>query len=144
MNGVACGCGGTGCVETVAGAPGWARGAQEMLAAGRTSSLRLPADQRAIVDAARAGDLGALEVVAGVARAVGMGIAAALQLLNIECVVLGGGVSAAGSFLLDRIVDEVRPRTFAQIFTDCTFRVAELGNDAGVVGAARVGMLGLG
>ena len=144
LNGVACACGGTGCLETVAGAPGWARRAQEVLAAGQTSSLRLPADQRAIVEAARAGDPGALEVVEGVARAVGMGIAGALQLLNIECVVLGGGVSAAGSFLLDRIVEEVRPRTFAPIFADCTFCVAALGNDAGVVGAARVGMLGLG
>src|SRR5262249_3059355 len=97
--GVACGCGSWGCVGTVAGARGRTRRAEAFLANGQPSSMRLPLDQRAIVEAARAGDAGALQVVADVARAVARGVAAALQLLNIECVVLGGGVSAAGAFL---------------------------------------------
>jgi glucokinase len=54
---------------------------------------------------------------------------------------IGGGVSAAGPFLADRIVAETRARVFPQVFADCSFRVAELGNDAGARGAARGGML---
>jgi glucokinase len=69
-----------------------------------------------------------------------VGIAAVLDLLNIERVVLAGGVAAAGPFLLDKIVDETRKRTYPQVFADCSFRPAELGGDAGVVGAARVAM----
>jgi glucokinase len=81
--------------------------------------------------------------VDGTARALGVGIAAAMNLVNPERVVIGGGVARAGEFLLDRIVDQVRRRTFAHVFQDAPFRLAELGADAGVVGAARVGMIGV-
>lgn len=143
-DGVACPCGSRGCLETLAGASGWKRRAEE-LRAGRDSALHgKDLDQKAIVDAARNGDAVALEVVDGAARALGAGIAAVLDLLNLDRVVIGGGVAAAGPFLLDRIVEETRRRTYPQVFADCSFRPAELGGDAGVVGAARVAMLGLG
>lgn len=141
--GPACPCGSWGCLETVAGSPGWLRRARELLVT-RDSVLRgQEPDQKAIVDAARAGDAVALSVLDGAAAALGLGIAAALDLLNLERVVIGGGVSAAGVFLLDRIAEQTRRRTFPQVFADCTFRIAELGGDAGVVGAARVAMLGV-
>jgi glucokinase len=114
------------------------------MASSRPSSLAgKDLDQKAIVDAAREGDEVAREVVARAAAALGVGIAAVLDLLNLERVVLAGGVAAAGSFFLDRIVEETRRRTYPQVFADCTFRPAELGGDAGVVGAARVAMLAL-
>jgi hypothetical protein len=56
----------------------------------------------------------ALDAVDGTARALGMGIA-----------------------------EGTRRRTFPQVSADCTFKLAELGADAGVVGAARVAMVGL-
>jgi glucokinase len=93
------------------------------------------------VAAAQAGDAIALEIVDGAAAALGVGLAAALDLLNLDRVVVGGGVAAAGSFLLDRIVEQTRRRTFPQVFADCSFRAAELGNDAGLLGAARAAML---
>jgi glucokinase len=141
--GVPCGCGSWGCVETIAGVPGWQRRAQAALA-DRASLLRdAPLlDPEAIVAAAREGDELALELVDEATRAVGVGIAAALNLLNLDRVVIGGGVSRAGPFLLERVVDHVRRRTFAHVFADATFRLAELGAEAGVVGAARVALLG--
>jgi glucokinase len=141
--GVPCGCGSWGCVETIAGVPGWERRAREGLA-GRASMLRDASllDPAAIVAAARAGDELAVELVDEAARAVGMGVAAALNLLNLDRVVIGGGVSRAGPFLLDRIVEHARRRTFAHVFAGASFRLAELGTDAGVVGAARVAFLG--
>jgi glucokinase len=139
-----CGCGSRGCLETVAGIGGWVRRAEGALAAGRDSSLRGERlDPESIVRAARGGDGLANEVVSGAARALGVGIGAALNLLNLDRVVVGGGVAAAGDFLLERIVAETKARTFAQVFADCSFRLAELGGDAGVVGAARVAMVGL-
>jgi glucokinase len=143
-DGVPCGCGSWGCVETIAGAPGWVRRAETAME-GRTSSL---AGQRlepaVIVEAAHAGDAAALEVLEGAARALGAGIAATLNILNVERVVIGGGVSAAGAILLDRVMAETRQRTFPAVFAACSFRPSALGADAGVVGAARVAMLARG
>jgi glucokinase len=139
--GVPCGCGSWGCVETIAGAPGWVRRAEEALL-GRVSSLsgqRL--EPEVIVQAAHAGDAAALEVLDGAARALGAGIAATLNILNVERVVMGGGVSAAGAILLDRVTAETRQRTFPAVFAACSFSPSALGADAGVVGAARVAML---
>ena len=122
------------------------RKAEALLAAGRPSTLagRFPLDPQVIVEAARGEDAVALEVVDGAARAVGVGVAAVLDLLNVDRVVIGGGVASAGFFLLERIVEETRRRTFPHVFADVTFRLAELGSDAGVVGASRVGMIGVG
>lgn len=144
--GVPCGCGSWGCVETIAGIPGWTRRAEQGLASGRESALRgrSPLDPKAIVEAAQEGDAFALEVVDGSAQAVAVGVAAALNLLNFDRVVIGGGVANAGHFLLDRIAEETRRRLFPHVFGDATFRLAELGADAGVIGAARVGMQGVG
>jgi glucokinase len=140
-HGLPCGCGSWGCVETIAGAAGWVRRAEEAMA-GRQSALRgLQLEPAVIVEAARTGDAAALEVVDGAARALGAGIGAALNLLNVERVVIGGGVAAAGAILLDRVVAETRQRTFPAVFASCSFRPAALGADAGVVGAARVAVL---
>jgi glucokinase len=142
--GVPCGCGSWGCVETIAGIGGWVRRAREAIAH-RPSALAAqePLSPEVIVNAARAGDAAALEVVDGAAQALAVGVAGALNLVNVERVVIGGGVAQAGSFLLDRIVAETKRRTFPQVFADATFRLAELGSDAGAVGAARVGMIGV-
>jgi glucokinase len=142
-SGVPCGCDSWGCIETIAGNGGWVRRTEEAIAR-RTSVLAgQKLDPKVVVDAARQGDAVALEVLDGTARALGAGIAAVLNLLNLERVVIGGGVSAAGPILLDRIVAEAKRRTFPAVFAGCSFVPAALGSDAGVVGAARVAQLGL-
>jgi glucokinase len=142
--GIPCECGSRGCLETIAGAPGWRRQAEARLAV-RDSRLRgVELEPKRIVEAAQAGDAVAIEVVDAAAQAIGTGVAAALDLLNLERVVIGGGVAAAGPFLLERIAEQARRRLFSPVFADCTFRAAELGNDAGALGAARVGMLAAG
>jgi glucokinase len=142
--GVRCGCGSWGCVETYAGAPGWARRARQALERAPESRLHgMPLDPAAIVEAARAGDQVALGVVEETAAALGAAIGGALNVLNLDRVVLAGGVAAAGAFLLDRIVEQTRRRVFPHVFADCSFRLAELGGDAGVVGAARAAMIAL-
>ncbi len=137
-----CGCGSRGCLETVAGSFGWMRRADAALRRHPASLLaRRTLEPATIVDAARAGDVTALEIVDGTARALGQALGGLLNTLNLERVVIGGGVAAAGEFLLQRIVRETRARCWPQAFADCSFRLAELGGDAGVVGAARVAML---
>lgn len=140
--GVPCSCGSVGCLETVVGIRGWIRRAEELRASQPTRLQGVPLEPATIVAAARDSDPAALQVVDEVARALGQALGGLLNALNVERCVIGGGVAAAGAFLLDRIVRETRPRCWAQAFEDCSFRLAQLGNDAGVVGAARVAMVG--
>ena len=142
--GVPCGCGSWGCLETIAGVPGWGRRAREALR-GSSSAMRggSELDPASIVAHAREEDELALALVDETAQAIGVGVAAALNLLNLDRVVVGGGVALAGEMLLERIVEQTRRRTFPHVFADASFRLAELGADAGVVGAARVAMVGL-
>lgn len=142
-DGVRCGCDSWGCIETIAGAPGWIRRAEAGIARRPSVLAGRTLDPAVIVDAAREGDAVALEVLEDTARALGAGIAAMLNVLNLERVVIGGGVATAGPILLDRIVSEARRRTFPAVFAGCSFRPAALGSDAGVVGAARVAQVGL-
>jgi len=142
--GVPCGCGSVGCLETVAGIRGWVRRAEELRASRPTRLADADLEPATIVEAARGGDPAALQVVDEVARALGQALGGLLNALNLEHCVIGGGVARAGDFLLDRIVRETRPRCWPKVFEDCSFRLAGLGDDAGVVGAARVAMVGLG
>jgi glucokinase len=142
-DGVPCGCDSWGCIETIAGAAGWIRRAEAAMARQPSVLAGRTLEPAVIVEAARAGDAVALEVLEGTARALGAGIAALLNLLNLERIVIGGGVAAAGPILIDRIVAEARRRTFPAVFAGCSFRPAALGSDAGVVGAARVAQVGL-
>jgi glucokinase len=142
--GLRCGCGSWGCLETIAGIAGWVRRAEAAVASRESALRRAPElSPETIVAAAKDGDAVAVEIVDDAARAVGVGVAATLNLLNLERVVIGGGVARAGSFLLERIVAHAKQRTFPHVFEDASFRLAELGSDAGVVGAARVAIIGV-
>jgi glucokinase len=142
-DGEPCGCGPRGCLETVVGIAGWSRRADEKI---KTRGSRLAGqgiDPAAIVAAARGGDEVALEVVDETTRALGQALGALVNILNPERVVIGGGMAAAGPFLLDRVVRDTKKCCWPQTFEDCSFRLAELGGDSGVVGAARVAMRGV-
>ena len=142
-DGEPCGCGSRGCLETVVGIAGWSRRAEQKI---KTRSSRLTGqkiDPASIVAAAREGDVVAIEVVEETARALGQALGSLVNILNPERAVIGGGVAAAGAFLLDRVVRETKSCCWPQAFEDCSFRLAELGGDSGVVGAARVAMQGV-
>jgi glucokinase len=138
--GVPCGCGSRGCLETIVGIRGWIRRAEEGLRRRPSRLAGIALEPATIVAAAREGDGLAVDIVDGTARALGQGLGIILNLLNVEGVVVGGGIAAAGDFLLDRIVHETKGRCWPQVFADVFFRLASLGGDAGVVGAARLAM----
>jgi glucokinase len=142
-DGEPCGCGSRGCLETVVGIAGWSRRTEEKIKSRASRLTGQKLEPATIVAAAREGDLVAIEVVDETAKALGQALGALVNTLNPERVLIGGGVAAAGAFLLDRIVRETRRCCWPQAFEDCSFRLAELGGDSGVVGAARVAMRGV-
>lgn len=142
-NGFACTCGNEGCLETVASATGVVRVARHLAEAYEgTSSIKLAIDNgeavtsKDIFEAAASGDKFADSVVEKVAFYLGLATANISNILNPDSVVIGGGVSAAGEFLRSRIEKHFVKYAFPQVRQSTKIKIAELGNDAGIIGAA--------
>jgi glucokinase len=139
--GIECSCGNVGCLETVASAPNIIRRTHERLMRDSTSSLsRLGLNKNFtaadIAHEARNGDDFAAMMMARTGRYIGTAIAAVINLLNTERIVLGGGVMDAGEIILEPIITEARRRSFQPNFESTQIVVATLGPDAIPIGAA--------
>lgn len=136
-----CICGNTGCLETVASAPSIVRRARERLYRDNTSSLsRLGLNKNFTADdiahEAREGDDFAAMMIERTGKFIGTGVASVINLLNIDCIVLGGGVMDAGPLILNPIIQEAKRRAFQPCFDATQIVAATLGPDAAVIGAA--------
>ena len=125
--GLRCGCGRFGCVETLASASNALRRARE-----RGLSGELPA----IADAARAGDDAALELFEDVGRDLGHALALCVTLLDLRHFVIGGGFGAATDLLEPGIRAGILERSYGRESSDLFILQAALGPDAGWIGAA--------
>jgi glucokinase len=139
--GLECVCGNTGCLETVASAPSIVRRASERLHRDNTSSLsRLALNQSFTADdvahQANEGDDFALMMIERTGKYIGTGVATVINLLNIERIVLGGGVMDAGSLILNPIIQEAKHRAFQPCFDATEIVAAKLGLDGAPIGAA--------
>lgn len=118
-----CTCGKTGCLEQLASATGIAR-------------LAGKKDAKTVFDEAKTGDKAMLEIVDKVAMYLGKALAICSAVVDPQCFVIGGGVSAAGDILTDRIKYYYRLNVFHPGKDTPVIR-AVLGNDAGMYGAVR-------
>jgi len=139
--GLECVCGNTGCLETVASAPSIVRRARERLHRDSTSSLsRLGLNKDFTADdvahAANEGDDFALMMIERTGKYIGTGVASVINLLNIERIILGGGVMDAGQLILNPIVQEAKRRAFQPCFEATEIIAGKLGRDAITIGAA--------
>ncbi len=140
---ILCTCGKKGCLETVASATGIVnltrRYADEY--AGDAELKKLidngeDVNAKIVFDLAKDGDELALIVYRNFARYLGIACANIGSILNPSTIVIGGGVSAAGEFLLDGVRKVYEENSFPQVRTSTKLALATLGNDAGVIGAA--------
>ena len=141
--GIECNCGNVGCLETIGSGPNIVRRTRERLYRDRTSSLSrlaLPRDREFtaedIARAARQGDEMAQVMMERTGMFLGIALAAVINLLNVEMVVLGGGVMEAGDLILKPTIKETRRRAFPPAFNSCEIVIAGLGQSGGVTGAA--------
>ncbi|MDQ1145053.1 glucokinase [Bacillus sp. SORGH_AS 510] len=142
-DGAPCNCGKTGCLETVASATGIVRIAMEELTKGQSTGelnkiLRSNGKITAkdVFDTAKNGDTLALQVLDVVCFHLGFAAANIANTLNPNMIVLGGGVSKAGSILLDKVKEYFAKYAFSAVRDSTVLSLATLGNDAGVLGAA--------
>ncbi len=141
--GIECACGNIGCLETIASGPNIVRRTRERLYRDRTSSLSrlsMPRDREFtaedIAHAARDGDEMAQLMMERTGMFLGIALAAVINLLNVEMIVLGGGVVEAGDLILKPTIKETRRRAFPPSFASCEIVIAELGPSAGMIGSA--------
>jgi glucokinase len=139
--GLQCVCGNTGCLETLASGPSIVRRARERLNRDSTSSLSRLALNKSftaedVAHQAKEGDDFALLMIERTGKYIGTGVATVINLLNIERIVLGGGVMDAGPLILNPIIQEAKCRAFQPCFEATEIVAAKLGLDAAPIGAA--------
>lgn len=151
VDGVQCGCGRKGCWEAYSSATALIRMTKEKLeeceAAGRKTVMTDmvaaagKVSGRTAFDAKRAGDEAGAEVVAKYVHYLAQGISNIINIFQPEVLSIGGGVSGEGDYLLDMLVPLVRAEVYGQgIVNDTDIRIASLGNDAGIIGGAVLGL----
>lgn len=139
-----CNCGLRGCLETVSSATGMKNLAvyhythhfnsssiEDIISDGTVNS-------KDIVEAAEMGDALSIKVLDDVSQYIGIALSTVSAIVNPKVILIGGGVSQAGRLLLDKIENIYRPNTFPPAGERTEIKVAELGNDAGIYGAARL------
>lgn len=134
-----CNCGSCGCLEQVASATGIVRLAKEELAASDEDSLLRNGEVSAktVFDAVKEGDALAIRVAERFGAYLGKAMAVFACVLDPEAFVIGGGVSKAGTILLDFIKKNYVAYAFPTA-KNVAFKLATLGNDAGIYGAAKM------
>ncbi len=139
----ACGCGNHGCFEQYGSATGIVRLAKRRLAASEEGSVLRAAQAegtlsaKAVFDAVKEGDKIACEIAEEFGSYLGKGFALIAAVVNPEVFVLGGGVSKAGDILFQYIEKNYQKYTF-HACQNAVFKLATLGNDAGIYGAAKL------
>ncbi len=133
-----CGCKNHGCLEQYASATGVVCLAKRKLMDDEESILRnRELSAKAVFDAVKAGDKVAIRIAEQFGYYLGKGLAAVAGVVNPEAFVIGGGVSKAGEVLFEYIKPSYERYVF-HASRNVDFKLATLGNDAGIYGAAKM------
>jgi glucokinase len=143
INGIIDTCGNVGCLETLASGTAIAREVMRRVRQGEKTSLteivkdkieNITAEKVEI--AARGGDPLAMEVISQAGTYLGVGLVNVVNIFNPEMIIIGGGVAKMADLLLNPARQIVRERAFQLAVGAVRVVPAQLGNDAGILGAA--------
>ena len=151
VDGRPCTCGRRGCWETYSSATGLIHSTNEKIEEcrreGRHTAMadlvaaKGRATGRTAFDAMRQGDAAAKEAVDEYVKYLASGIASMINIFQPEVLSIGGGISNEGQSLLDLLLPLVREQTYGTgLIPETDIRIAKLKNDAGIIGAAVLGM----
>lgn len=152
VGGRQCGCGRRGCWEAYSSATGLINMTKEKIAeceeSGRKTAMVAIAEKygkvngRVAFDGLREGDEAAREVVEMYIDYLSSGLTSMINIFQPEVLSIGGGISGEGQFLVDLVFPFIDKERYGGDFIEkkTEIRIAELGNDAGIVGAAFLGI----
>ena len=131
-DGLPCKCGSTGCLETIVGQEAIARRAGvDVAARGRARSIT-----RELVRRAESGDAAVLESIAEAGRYLGIALASAVNLFDVDAIVLGGCLGPLAPWLEGDVRALLRERVLSSAWSTCDVRASGFGDEAAVRGAA--------
>jgi glucokinase len=142
--GLKCRCGNQGCLENYASGTAIVRMTREALLQSPDSGLRASADLTAekIYRAGQEGDELALEIFRRMGVYLGVGLANLVNVLNPEVIVIAGGVANAWDLFAEHAIHEMRERAFPLPAANVQIKRGECGDNAGLLGAARLALNG--
>ncbi len=139
-DGILCRCGNHGCLEQYASSTSIARSARELIFSGNSigdaAETTEEIDTASLARRAYKGDQLAISCFANAGRYLGIASASAINLLNLDAVILGGGVAESFDLLSGYIRKEINDRCFSVMAERVKVLQGELGDDAGLIGAA--------
>lgn len=121
--------------------------AARKIAEGRPSTLsnesydRLQLTPQTIANAALQGDQVAIETYEETGYYIGLGLGSIINVFNPEMIVIGGGIAQAGALLFDPIIRSARANAIGILQRTCKIVPADLGDNAGIMGAAALAIL---
>ena len=141
-NGVQCSCGHKGCWATYASVTALIRQTKEAMDKNPDSAMHEwvkangKVSGRTAFDCAKKGDKAAKEVVDGYIRHIGEGLVSVLNIFQPEKLLIGGGISKEGDYLLNPLKEYVYGEDYNKYMPKTSIEIATLFNDAGIIGAA--------
>ena len=141
-NGIDCNCGSRGCLEQYASAPSLVR-TYNLRAAKRGVARIASRDARELFERAARGDPLARAAIDDAAERLAQVIGGLVNTLNLQAVVLAGGMSRAGSAIVNPVTERLRDFTWPTLYAAVELRVSKLTADAGLFGAAGRALLEL-
>ena len=146
VDGVPCTCGKRGCAERYCSATAIIRMAREACADAPNCLIMRAVEgdmdkinAKVVFDAAKEGDSVAMQVFNRFVKYLAIAINNVISFIDPDMIILGGGVSRAGDFLLDAVKAALPEYLFYPTLKQPELRIASLGNDAGIIGAALLG-----
>jgi glucokinase len=134
--GIVCACGNQGCLEVYASATGIVRLAREAKIETNESNEELTAET--IYKMCAAGDDRAREVFRRMGRYLGIGLASIVNVIDPEIIVIGGGAANAWDSFIEQTREEIKCRAFSEPQREVSILRATCGDDAGLLGAAKL------
>ena len=133
-----CACGNKGCIERYSSATAIIQFIKDGIKKGFITSYKKdePINAQIIFQKAQEGDPHSLQAIDSAARYLGRMLGSIVNLLNIEAIIIGGGIAASGDIFIKKIkfyIDQISWNIFTK---DLKVLPAELLNDAGIIGAA--------
>lgn len=143
VDGEQCTCGRRGCLEAYCSASALIRDTKRAMQADKSSTMWKfsptldEVDGRTAFECSKTGDAAAIAVVDNYIKYLGEGMLNFANIFRPQAMILGGGVCAQGDYLIDKLKDYCKEREYGfSGMPRFDILVAQLGNDAGIIGAA--------
>ncbi len=138
-----CGCGNLGCVEAMSSGTAIMRNAKDALNSRVETTLRNydnVTSEQVFIEASKGDDV-SRDIIENAMSYLGVAIANYANIFDPDIIIIGGGVTGAGSIVIDSINKEMKRRCLGPIYRNCKISVSELGGKIGVLGAIALAII---